>query len=113
MPMPPVSDAARERFDALVASLQDAGRDVERTQMFGMPSAKVVGGRTFMGLYGDDLAVKLGAAAHARAMEVDDAGPFDPSGGRPMREWVSLPAASRDRWAEFAAEAADHVAGLG
>ena len=49
---------------------------------------------------------KLRGPAHARALELAGARLFDPSAiGRPMKEWVEVPAASADRWDELAQEA--------
>ncbi len=108
--MPSISEVARGRFDALVDDLLDT-RDIVRAPMFGMPAAKVVGGKVFMSLFGDDLVVKLGPDERARARELQGAAAFDPMGGRPMKEWVLLPAALHERWGEFARAAEEFVRG--
>ena len=42
------------------------------------------------------------AEARGRALELDGAHLFDPMGGRPMKEWVQVPAAHVERWTELA-----------
>jgi hypothetical protein len=43
---------------------------------------------------------------HARALALEGAHLFDPSGqGRPFKEWVVVPEAHADRWADFSQHA--------
>ena len=78
--------------------------------MFGQLSA-FVNGNMFMGIFGEDVLVRLPEADRA---EVLDAGGrvFEPMPGRPMREYVVLPDAWRDdpqRVHEWAARSLDHA----
>jgi TfoX/Sxy family transcriptional regulator of competence genes len=78
--------------------------------MFGQLSA-FVNGNMFMGIFGEDVLLRLPEADRA---EVTDAGggPFEPMPGRPMREYVVVPAAWRnepDRIRGWAARALDHA----
>ncbi|WP_421997191.1 TfoX/Sxy family protein [Reyranella sp.] len=74
-------------FDAAIA-----GRPgVERRQMFGYPCA-FLNGNMLTGLFQDQMMVRLSEADRATASLDAAAVPFAP-GGRPMREYVVLPAA--------------------
>lgn len=85
---------------------------VQRT-MFGYPSG-FVNGNLFMGLFGDGMILRLPDAQREELIKKKGARQFEPMPGRPMREYVLLPASMlRDRralatWIEralsFAAE---------
>lgn len=96
MDVPPTSPATQRAYDLVIAAAIDRG--AEAGKMFGMPTLKV-GGKAFAGLFGDAVVFKLGGEAHAGALALAGAQLFDPSGmGRPMREWVVVPAAHAKRW---------------
>ena len=78
--------------------------------MFGMPSLKI-GGKAFAGLYNDSMVFKLGEPTRAEALALPGAHLFDPMGGRPMKEWVVLPAEQSPEWLRFAREALRYVGG--
>ena len=62
-------------------------------------------------LFQQEAAFKLTGAYHAKALALTGAKLFDPSGkGRPMREWVQVPAAHASSWPVLAAQAAAYVA---
>jgi TfoX/Sxy family transcriptional regulator of competence genes len=63
---------------------------VERRQMFGYPCA-FLKGNMLSGLFQDQMMVRLSEADRAKAQLQAAATPFAP-GGRPMREYVVLPA---------------------
>ena len=86
MKMPKPTDADRERFTALVPNAPG----VEVKPMFGNLGA-FVNGNMFMGLFGADIGVKLGAQDHDRLLAQPGAGPFGPD-ERPMTGYVTLPA---------------------
>jgi hypothetical protein len=78
---------------------------------FGMPCLKV-GGKVFAALWGGDMVFKLAGEAHAEALQVQGAQPFDPRGqGHPMKQWVQVPAAHSAAWPRFARLACDDVLG--
>ena len=81
---PPALIAA---FDA--ASPSRAG--VERKTMFGYP-ALFLKGNMFAFTFGPNVAVRLDDAGRAKALK-SGAGPFEPMPGRPMQEYVAVPAA--------------------
>ena len=74
--------------------------------MMGMPCVKR-SGKMVAGFTRGAMVFKLpDPAAHARALALDGAHLFDPSGkGQPFKEWVVVPAAHADEWESFAAHA--------
>ena len=80
-------------------------------KMFGMPCLKNSNGKAFAGYTEGMMVFKLGGASHAEALALPGSRLFDPSGrGRPMKEWVVVPAEHVSRWLEFAQYAFDYVA---
>ncbi|HEX6605557.1 MAG TPA: hypothetical protein VF276_01465 [Chloroflexia bacterium] len=97
----------RAAYDAVAAELAGAG--VSSSKMFGMPCLKY-GGKAFAGFHQEAMTFKLRLPAHAAALALPGAHLFDPSGaGRPMREWVEVPATHAARWPEFAREALHYL----
>jgi hypothetical protein len=93
---------AEQRYDELAGDLAARHGEVELGKMFGMPCLKA-GGKAIAGYYKGEMVFKLpDAGARERALALDGAHPFDPMGGRPMKEWVQVPAAHTERWAELA-----------
>jgi TfoX/Sxy family transcriptional regulator of competence genes len=81
----------------------------ETRQMFGYP-AGFVNGNLFVGLFEDRLLVRLDERGRKELLAVDEAEPFEPMKGRPMREYVVLPIGMHDEegdvrhWVERALE---------
>lgn len=103
---------AQQTFDGLVEELAEQG--AVNAPMFGKPGIKL-GKTAFACLFGDGLAVKLGAgtAEHQRALDLPGAVLFDPSGrDRPFKDWVVVPHASNAEWSPLA-QAALARAGAG
>ena len=69
-----------------------SGTPAERRQMFGYPCG-FSNGQLFCGLFASSMFVRLAEADRAALLAVEGARAFDPMGGRPMREYVVLPAA--------------------
>lgn len=86
-------------WDELVAAVTSHHAGVVAGQMFGMPCLKR-GGKVVAGFWKDGgIAVKLvGEAARAEALALPGADLFDPGMGRPMREWVHVPATLAGEW---------------
>jgi hypothetical protein len=104
----------RVRYDEIADDLAARNDDVELGQMMGMPAIKR-GGKMIGGFSNDEGAMvfKLSdQSARERALALDGAHLFDPSGGRraPMKEWVLVPPAHAGTWTEFAALAASKSA---
>ncbi|WP_411285412.1 hypothetical protein [Lapillicoccus sp.] len=99
--MAKASDKGKAYLDELAEDLC-AAADVQRSVMFGMPSIRRRGGKTFAGLYGEDMVFKLNGDAHAEALALAGAHLFEPMAGRPMKQWVEVPPAHRGQWLELA-----------
>jgi hypothetical protein len=84
----PAPAALVERFAAL---LPDDPR-VERRTMFGYPCA-FLGGNLFTGLFQERMMLRLPEPARAEFLRLAGAAVFEPMPGRPMREYVVVPAA--------------------
>ena len=91
---------ARAAYEAIVADLTPA--PATASKMFGMPCLKSPEGKAFAGLYQDAMVFKLRGPEHARALALPGAHLFDPSGMRPMKEWVVVPTDSASVWPALA-----------
>jgi TfoX/Sxy family transcriptional regulator of competence genes len=93
----------RERFEAAVAGIEG----LEQRMMFGYPAGFIRGNMT-TGLHQESWIVRLDEAARAERLEAGWA-TFEPMAGRPMREYLALPAeviadpAEARAWVERAA----------
>lgn len=99
---------ARERYDDLADFLAFRHDFVELSQMMGMPCVKARGKMVAGFTKGEGAMVfKLpDPDAHARALALEGAHLFDPSGkGQPFREWVVVPEAHADQWEAFSQHA--------
>ena len=76
-----------ETFESVVPSAPAVLR-----KMFGYPAA-FVNGNMFMGLFQEDMFLRLSEADRYELLQVKDARMFEPMPGRPMREYVALPPA--------------------
>lgn len=100
----PTPASTLERFEAICAEL-----GAESGTMFGMKTLKA-GGKAFAGVFGAALVFKLGGESHATALALAGATLFDPSGmGRPMKEWVVVPATHAAKWPALAEMAKAYV----
>ncbi|MBI4261681.1 MAG: TfoX/Sxy family protein [Actinobacteria bacterium] len=88
--MPRPDEATKELFRSVVPD----DPEVTVRPMFGNLAA-FVGGTMFTGLYGPDLFVRL-PDQDREALTEQGGAPFEPMPGRPMREYLLLPAAWRD-----------------
>jgi hypothetical protein len=96
-------------YEQIADDLAARHADVQAGQMFGMPVVKR-GTKAAFGIWEDALVFKLtDEAARERALALDGAERFDPMGGRPMKEWVVVPAAHAGEWPRLAEDA---VAGI-
>lgn len=93
--------SASESFAKLAASLPGT----EQKAIFGKPSITLAG-KHFACFFQDCMVFKLRGEDHVEAMTLEGAQLFDPSGKhRPMKEWVQVPYAHKDRWAGLAERA--------
>lgn len=85
--------------------------EAEKSQMFGKPCFKL-DKKAFVCFFQNEMVFKLSNDAHREALSLDGSQLFDPSGkGRPMKEWVQVSYAYKDRWEAFAQAAAQYVSG--
>jgi hypothetical protein len=102
--------SAQETYDELVAEhLTRPGVSLGRALQ---NDVLKVNDKIFAFLKDGRLVVKL-PAARASAMVASGEATVFHSGGRPMREWVSVPLAPAGVWRELMAEASGYVDGLG
>jgi hypothetical protein len=97
---------AQERYEELVDDLCAQRDDVVPAQMMGMPCLKR-GGKMVAGFTDGSMVFKLpDPDTHARALALEGAHLFDPSGkGHPFKEWVVVPGAHVEQWESFSHEA--------
>ena len=96
--------ASTPQWEQLLADVRELHPEVTSGAMFGMPCAKLAG-KAFMGSFDGGVVFKLDEPLRGDALALDGSALFDPSGKRPMREWVVVPSAHEDRWSRFAAAA--------
>ncbi|MGA8987583.1 hypothetical protein [Aeromicrobium sp.] len=98
---------AEARFDEILDELAPHG--ALPGALFGSRSLTYEG-RAFASFRRERMAVKLDAdtAPHSEALALPGAEPFDPSGkGRPLKDWVMVPAGQSDSWRRLAAAGLD------
>jgi hypothetical protein len=100
--------ASTPEWEQLLASVQETHPEVTSGAMFGMPCATVAG-KAFMGSFDGGTVFKLNEPARTAALDLHGSELFDPSGNRPMREWVVVRPEHQDRWTELAEAALDKV----
>jgi len=87
----PAPDALIERFARATAELPS----IESRKMFGYP-AIFLNGNMVAGLFQDTMIVRLNARDRETLAAIRGAAPFEPMPGRPMREYMVLPASVVD-----------------
>jgi len=99
---------AEAEYEKIADALVD-GEEITAGQMFGKKCLKV-GGKAFVAQHLETVVFKLGAPEHAKAIALPGAVLWDPSGkGRPMKEWVALPAEASGNFKKFAKAALEYV----
>ena len=77
-----------------------------KTAAYEFPSATTTKRKATSGLWQESMVFKLtNEAKREQALALDGAERFDPMGGRPMREWVVVPASHRAEWPRLAQDA--------
>jgi len=94
-----------DEFDRVAATFDDRdGVTVGGGRGFGAGTLQA-GGRIFAMRNDAGLALKLPAGRVAELLASGEGMPFDAGKGRPMREWVVIPAGAEERWSALAEEA--------
>jgi hypothetical protein len=106
------SDLATCAYAELVELLGEEDPDVRAGKMFGMPIF-MRGRKAFGGPRQGSMVFKLTGPEHAEALQLKGAHLFDPGErGRPLKQWVVVPAAHAKQWERLARAAlADVKAG--
>lgn len=86
--------------------------DVKPGKMFGSLCLKTPNGKSAAMLWKDNIVVKLKGDRLQEALGLDGAQIFEPMAGRPMKDWVQVPYAYKDKWQELASISADDVRAL-
>ncbi len=103
----------RARYDEIADDLAARDPSVELSQMMGMPCIKA-GGKMVIGYErSGEMVFKLSdPAEHEKALGLDGAKLFDPSGkDKPFREWVQVPFVHESQWPGLAETAIRRRAG--
>ncbi len=84
-------------------------QEAEKSQLFGKPCFKF-SGKAFVCFFKECMVFKLTSPEHSKALEMEGAELFDPSGkGRPMKEWVQVPYAHQSEWESLAQSALSYL----
>jgi hypothetical protein len=100
-------DKAERALEDIAEEL--AGRGVELGKLFGMRTLTTKG-KAFAGPRNGAFVFKLPPDGVAEALTLKGAELFDPAMGRPMKEWVVVPATHAKRWPALAETARAYVA---
>jgi hypothetical protein len=94
-------------WSTLVDDVTGRHSGIRLSSMFGMPCLKRENGKVVAGYWKDGgLTVKLtDEAQREAALTIPGVAHFDPGMGRVMKEWVLVPAAQSDRWADLVEQA--------
>jgi len=76
--------------EAILRALLPVGKEITVRPMFGNLAA-FAGGNMSVGLYGEDLFVRLSDSDRAELLENEGAAVFEPMKGRQMKEYVVVP----------------------
>jgi hypothetical protein len=97
-----------KEYEKLIAGFGETD-GVSVGQMFGKACLKI-NGKAFVAQHLEAVIFKLSGVDHARALALPGAMLWDPSGkGRPMKEWVALPATASKHFDAFANAALEYV----
>lgn len=91
-------------FEEVMSQLEEHG--ASQRKMFGH-RCLMAGGKGFAIDYQDEIVIKLPEPDRAEALALEGSQMFDPMHGRPMKEWIQIPAEHAEEWLRFA-EAGQH-----
>lgn len=99
---------AKTLYDELVKDME-ANTAAKASKMFGMPCLKNEKGKALAGYSNHKVTFKLPPETVHAWLKQEGVIPFDPGMGRPMKEWIQLPAAYASHRPQLAREALDYV----
>ncbi|HHO56820.1 MAG TPA: hypothetical protein ENK21_10555 [Trueperaceae bacterium] len=95
--------------EELFHQLGQAIDNSEKGQLFGKPCYKI-NTKAYCCFFQNSMVFKLNGQAHKKALALEDASLFDPSGkNRPMKEWVQVPFEHNELWAELVEQAVKYL----
>lgn len=101
----------RDAFMTRYLAALVAGDGVTASQTFAKPCLKI-NGKAFVAQHREAVVFKLTGAQHLKAAGLTGAVLWDPSGkGRPMKEWVALPASEAKHFKALSGAALAYVSG--
>lgn len=83
--MPDYDRQLAAALDQVMSAIPEA----KAGKMFGMPAYKV-GGKLAVGLFGDTVPIKVGAARAQELVGTSGVSTFEPQPGRVWRDWIAL-----------------------
>ena len=86
--------------------------EVKSGKMFGALCIKTPNGKSAAMFWKDNIVVKLAGDTLNEALSLDGSKLFEPMEGRPMKEWVQIPFAYKDKWKKFALQSVASVKAL-
>ena len=75
---------------------------VNNGKMFGALCMKTPNGKSAAMFWKDNIVVKLPRESLQEALRLEGTKHFEPMKGKPMKEWVQIPFAHKDKWKEYA-----------
>jgi hypothetical protein len=75
---------------------------VKDGKMFGALCMKTPNGKSAAMFWKDNIVVKLPKESLQEALSLEGTKHFEPMKGKPMKEWVQIPFAHKDKWKEYA-----------
>jgi hypothetical protein len=90
------------KAEELYHQIADSISGVTKSKMFGAQCLKAANGKAGVMFWKEHMVFKLDKEHEKKAMEIKEARPFDPAGGRPMGGWVQLPFSQSDKWKNLA-----------
>ena len=106
--------ASAGQVDYLAEMMKGVSIPYEARKMFGYP-CYFINRNMFIGLFGDDVFIRLSSEDKAELSKQAEIVPFEPMEGRPMKDYVLLPAdivEDREQFAEIIAKSAEYTSTL-
>ncbi len=99
---------SEEHFHKIAAAMPDS----KVGHMFGALCIKNNHGKSFVMMWKDELVVKLNKTEGDNVLRLKGTKYFEPMEGRPMKEWIQIPAHYSGQWKGLAEKSFKYVATL-